>query len=303
MSEEAPPGPSKSVSDPTGPDALVSAMRSTAAGEPQLDPWYEELKTKGEIRHLIRYEEHKFAVFLDKVLHVDWETDTTFQVPTRVVGLVSNDVALLQATPIDDLPEVLRLNFRVMLGEAMTRGLEGDRRSASSILHSAESFIRSRAAEHARVWYLEGAGAVALAALLVALPGGLLVAWIADRIGTHIDLPNFVVVSTFGAIGALLSILLRMGAAQLAPDAGRRLHQIEGGSRVLAGILGALVAHVAVFSGLVMPDLASRAGVGLVSLLAGSSERFVRGILERVPGVDPEDRPVVSSDPEAAIDA
>ena len=92
--------------------------------------------------------------------------------------------------------------------------------------------------------------------------------------------------SLFGALGALISIILRSEKIPMDPAAGVFIHYMESVARVAVGMGGALLMALAVKANIVLGFHRSLehpfAFLVAVCITAGSSERIVTGLIKRV---------------------
>ena len=140
---------------------------------------------------------------------------------------------------------------------------------------------RRRNQEIARGWQLTATGASAVVFFVLGCFAWLGRAWLRQKIG---DLPFMLLIGACsGAVGALFSILTRLGAIPLDPSAGKSLHKLEGRARILAGAIGAVIAELAVYLSLVLGVLKNFGNPALlfIALIAGTSERLVPTIIKR----------------------
>jgi hypothetical protein len=219
----------------------------------------------------------KCWVFLDDKLTTWWACAGLPQGNETVL----NRVAVLEAIPIDSLSVDKRTVFRGLVAEGVARMLDGGDIAAANAIHqAAEDYVRGRLSEVARSWYLRAALQALLSAFALMAVSGLL----PDAFyGQHGHVRLLVLCLGCGAIGAASSLISRIGSFPLDPSAGRALHQQEAVARVSAGVVGALVAYLAVQGGFILPSLSSsNPGLFLLSFVAGASERFVPSIVERI---------------------
>ncbi|KXV03222.1 hypothetical protein CR51_18750 [Caballeronia megalochromosomata] len=89
-----------------------------------------------------------------------------------------------------------------------------------------------------------------------------------------------------GALGALLSVILRTGKLKVDGTAGERLHRYEAASRIVAGAISGVIVSLAVLSGLILSSVAHGLDIHkiaiLVALVAGSGERLVSSIISKM---------------------
>jgi hypothetical protein len=86
-----------------------------------------------------------------------------------------------------------------------------------------------------------------------------------------------------GALGSLLSVIGRTGKLQFDCSSGRRMHYLEGASRIWAGALSGLFVGLAVRSDLILTALTRGGKVPAIMILAamasGAGERLANSII------------------------
>jgi hypothetical protein len=104
------------------------------------------------------------------------------------------------------------------LGEALSSSLTGDYNTAEKILADAAQFIQARGEELSRQWYLSSAGRCALVVLVFGVTFWLLRDYLIPLVGKTFFISS--IAMTTGVLGALLSIIMRMGEEKLDIHAG-----------------------------------------------------------------------------------
>ena len=192
----------------------------------------------------------------------------------------------LEATPVNHLSPEQKLTFRLLIANAISYGLGADQ--AERGIHSirtAEEFIRCRNNEYGRMWFLGGMVGV----LGITLLCGILVLALGESKGE----PNAVALLLklygnyliFGALGAFMSIALRVSHLNMDPSAGYVPHTSEGAIRTLAGMVSGLIAVLACKGNLLFSLLTEQAAnnldpespyaLWLLAFVAGMSERLI----------------------------
>lgn len=96
---------------------------------------------------------------------------------------------------------------------------------------------------------------------------------------------DMVMYAATGSMGAVLSVIVRSGKLHFDSSSGRPLHVLEASSRIGAGAISAVLAVLAVKSGLVLSALVNTTNLPYVLLLAaagaGSAERYATSIISR----------------------
>ena len=244
--------------------------------------------------HYLILSSDDFIVFLDKDLDVDWSTTTDYEdrnEAPKELGEILIRAAAVECTPNDHQKANIRLNFKRMVGEGVARALEGECETAKKILEQARLYIDTRNVEKARYWQL--CTACTLGMILSFC--GLTLWWIRDLAVRAWGEPVYflVLAGIAGSIGAVLSMIFRMGNSSPTSEAPRSLHILEAASRVLAGCFSALLTSGAVQVGLILSTLADHEHLHsmmlVVGFASGASERLAPSIIARIENL-PGDR-------------
>jgi hypothetical protein len=248
-----------------------------------------------EVHYLI-LKTDEFIVFLDSDLDVDWQTSAKYdeagpQDPGEHNAIL-NRVAALECIPNDHHKTSIRQNFKRMLGEGVARSLDHDYDGAKKILDQAQAYIADRNVETARYWQLSTACALGVAVGLLGI--GL---WAFRAFLTHAwsELPYFIVMAgVAGSLGAVLSMIFRMGHSFPTSEAPKTLHILEAASRVFAGCLSGALIAAAVAVGLILPVFKETGQAHIAMLIAGmasgASERWAPSLIGRLESSSDERR-------------
>ncbi|MBF0550436.1 MAG: hypothetical protein HQK60_07865 [Deltaproteobacteria bacterium] len=240
-----------------------------------------------DIKHLV-ISTDSFIVWVDPELDVDWATNDSFDKDgpkdEAAHHQILNRAASIECIPIEHISETVRLSFKRMLGEGIARSLEHDYENAKKMLDSAEAFIQARNGELARSWYLSGSFRTAGLAIIAGLVLWLIRDYAVPFLGQ--TLFDLMIASVAGATGALLSVIMRMGDATLDSAAGRNMHLLESASRIVAGMISAIVVASAIKADLIFPIFSKlscpQVAIVLAGLVAGSSERLAPSIIRKI---------------------
>jgi hypothetical protein len=225
---------------------------------------------------------NEFIVYVADDCSVQWRT-TDDHTPSDHCGEVLNQVSLLEAQSKFITDKHILCSIRCQIAEGLARCFSGqDREYSLAIFREIEAQLRARNKETSWKWYFESAYFVTLACIV---SFGLL--WLfrdAAKYVVGVTAYEVVLGSLCGAIGALLSVTVRGNRLVLDANAGKAIHQLEGLSRVGAGLIGALFVSLGIKSGLIMGG-ANFSGNKLSLLLvfciiAGASERLVPSLVE-----------------------
>lgn len=229
-----------------------------------------------------------YIVFVDGKLEVDWITSDEYdeKTPKDAVkhNTVLNKVALLECKPNGHFSRKVTIDYKRLLGEALARSLDSDYKTALDILNHAEIFITERGEELARYWQLMASGYITLAIVVVAAVLWLLRDIMFPMLGQTVFVLFFSTVG--GAIGALLSIITRLGKENLNCHAGKTLHENESRFKIIAGMISAFIIGMCLYSNLFFTSIVdtgrSEIVIVLFGVIAGMSERLVPSISKKI---------------------
>lgn len=239
------------------------------------------------LKHLI-LENQGYIVFIDNNNDIDWittdEYDTKGHEKPEKHNEILNSVALLESKPLMHLSESNLLSFKRLLGESLARSLAHDYKKALEILDHAETHLIDRGKELSRQWYLAKAGQVTALILCIGAILWVFRGFFVELLGSTFFGSCLSMVS--GALGALLSIIFRMGKESLDCLSGKVLHELESTYRIIAGSLSALLISMLVRSEMFLPVFSktNKTEIAIIALgfIAGMSERFAPSILAKL---------------------
>jgi hypothetical protein len=250
---------------------------------------YEILWPDCSVKHLILSTE-RFIVFIDDDLDVDWSTSEQYDGEghhdSGKFNAVINEAALLETTPCDGVSVAIKTHFKRLIGEAIARSLDHDYVGANQMLRSAAGYILARSQETSRWWYLSASMTMTLIFALL----GCIFWWARQSLIEALGERAFwlLLAAAAGAVGALLSVIVRSGKLMLDCSAGRRLHYLESVSRIWAGAISGVIVSLAVQSELVLAVLARGGRMPAIMMLAafaaGSGERLATSIITHIEG-------------------
>ena len=241
------------------------------------------------IEYLIVSNSGKYVVFLDKDCDLDWETTDEYdnvvsEEQKKKFNIIKNEVDRLESIPLEHLDEKIRINYKRQLGEALVRAFDFDYENAHKMLEHAEAFICKRNVEESRVMFMQSSG-IATAIALIAIA----VLWLfKDFFSQLLGVTVFYLSISFfaGAVGAFLSVIMRLGKFKPDYNASKRLHYFEGVCKILAGMISALIVALCIKSAILLPVFtqieSTYIAMILGGLVAGASERFVPSIISKL---------------------
>lgn len=230
-----------------------------------------------------------YCVFIDEEGDLDWETTREYDKKREAdaaydrsqENAILNEAALLETTPCEGLTEGFRAHFKRLIGEAICCCLNQDFPGGLCMIEAAGKYVKDRSAETSRFWYVSASFAATAPFLAIGI-----VLWLEREFYSALLTPNGLWVClavSAGALGALLSVIIRSGSIQVDCSAGRRLHYLEATSRIAAGGISALVVSLAVSSEMILAPLFNsahpHAALILAALAAGTGERMVGSII------------------------
>jgi hypothetical protein len=166
----------------------------------------------------------------------------------------------------------------------LVRAFEKDFENAHKMVVKAKEFVLKRSVEESRFLFLTSCAVTTLISMMT-----FILLWLTkiNSISLFGETVYFsILASLIGALGALLSVILRMGKSNLDFNASKKLHYLEGSSRVLAGMISALIVAICIKTGILLPIFAkiesTHIAMILGGLIAGASERFAPSIINKL---------------------
>jgi hypothetical protein len=159
------------------------------------------------------------------------------------------------------------------------------------MLDAARRFISARGAEISRFWYLSASFCTTFLFATIGCVVYLAHIWLPSALG-ELAVP-ITLAFLAGAMGALLSVILRSGALKFDCSAGRKLHYLEGSSRIVAGAISGFAVALATKADIILTFFTRGTNnvnlvVALAAILAGLSERLAPSIISTL---ETSDRP------------
>ena len=238
--------------------------------------------------HYLVFEHDDFIVYLDSDLDVEWQTSDYYDKsgpndPPRH-NQILNLAASLECVPNDHHRRNVRLNFKRMVGEGVARSLDHDYGSADKMLEQARLYIADRNIETARLWQLSTG---CILGVLCFMGGFTLWSFRHTLTNAWGDAAFFMLVAgAAGCIGAVFSMIFRMGHSFPTSEAPKQLHVLEAASRVLAGFISGILTAGAIQVGLLLPILgeAGKMQIGMLvaAMCSGASERLAPSLIAKL---------------------
>lgn len=247
---------------------------------------YEELwkSHKDSCKNIIRITSN-YIVYIDKNINIDWETTEEYDQKKddkdRIDGeKILSHCLITEHKPTGGLSEGSLLSFKTIVGEAIVNCLERNFDGATEILKLADEFRTDRVIEKSREWYLLSTTVFSAIVILISILIN------ANNIQIWSELLPYINIGTWAVVGACLSIILRSGNLQHASYAGKWLHIVDSGCRLVGGFITGQIIYLGIKSGILFSNLAlsnnSQHMISLLALLAGASERFAPSIITKI---------------------
>ncbi len=249
---------------------------------------WEDLK----IKYLILASKDRYVVFIDDENDLDWKTSDKFDETEftneikRAFYEVKNEIDSTENIPCNLLDTKTIINFKRQVGEALVRAFEQDYENAKKMIKIARDYVIKRNVEQSRYMYLSSSALTASGFFVLGIILWLLRYCFLELVGETV----FFLILSFisGAIGALLSIILRLGKTEIDFNASPKLHYLEGASRILAGMISGFLIALTIKAGILLPIFTKMESTHLAMILgglaAGSSERLAPSIISKLDG-------------------
>ena len=244
-----------------------------------------------EIGTLVRRTKDYIVFISAKGNRLDWQTSSSYDethadssdFDKSKYNAVHCEVAVLEARPCIGLDLGVTTEFRVLLGEALVCVFENDYATACKMVTSASAYIDARSHEKSRVWYLQACMWTAIPCALLAVVFAINKDCLLTVFGTSL---YWIILAAFaGAIGALFSVILRIGRLAVDCASGKPLHDLEGFSRILAGAISGTFVAIAFTSGIFFPAVIhsekAHFTVILLAMISGIAERSAVSLIAR----------------------
>ena len=239
-------------------------------------------------------EEGAFIVFLDWSIDLDWQRDDKAANYASEKGFECHVPKILNAAStlepsVTNWPKDLKISAKRILGEAIARAFSGEHVAAQEAIENAKQFIADKSREVSRFWTLQACTVSAAFACIF----GVTAIWQSTKLINVFGRTPYLLflAACAGAIGALLSVIFRLGTFSLDSSAEQRLHYAEGLTRIIAGSISGVLVGALVKLGVFLPifskaDMTTTA-ICSAALIAGASERLVPNIISKVESNDP----------------
>lgn len=250
----------------------------------------------GKIIGKIIMNDHDYIVFLEENGDLEWSVwpERAAKIDSDIFGEVVSKVTELEGlSETFDMSEQQKMESKILLGAALVLMFEKAKaQPIREVLKKAETYVTDRMTEAARKWYLSTSSLVTLVAII----GMFLIALLHSRVTDFIGPTGYDVLlgTGMGAIGALISVITRSNKLFVSLSAGRTIHRLEAGARVIVGMLGALLIALAVKSEIFFSVLNTASNPLAVLLtvctVAGASERIVPSLIKKVENITEEEK-------------
>ena len=228
---------------------------------------------------------NKYIVYIDKQNNIDWETTEAYDLTKKEKEKIESEKAISHCTiterkPTGGLSNEAILSFKTIVGEAIVNCLEGNYEGTYEILEQADEFRVDRVIEKSREWRLVFTTLIAAVIIFIAILIN------TKKIQIWGELLPYISLGAWAVAGACLSMILRSGNLKNASYAGKWLHFIESGCRLIGGFITGQIVYLGIKSGILFSSLVSANNsqyiICLLALLAGASERFAPSIITKI---------------------
>ncbi len=232
--------------------------------------------------YLINYESGKFIVDISPDYDIDWENkDNWAKENNEKIQQVLNQAAILECRISHEWPEEVLVDAKRMIGEGIARSFWFEFDAAKEMLREAETFINLKSQEISRQWTLRAC--IVTTGIFIIIAIGI----VAFRLPLTILLGNSFLLLALavccGGLGALLSVIFRIGEFKTQNSAGISLHRAEGFARILAGCICGFIAAILIKTGVLFPIFCEVENIDLLILalatIAGASEKWIPNII------------------------
>jgi hypothetical protein len=218
----------------------------------------------------------KFRVIIDNSGDIDWYTDHGYgweelsEAYLKQFNLVINKVAELE-TMCGRSSDPIR--FKRLSAEAIARALDRDLSAADEMLIAVDRMLREDLRDQCRTRYLVASVCFTTPFFMLMLQ--YLNDWFSEKAAVGFWI---LFASSFGAMGALLSVIVGSSQPKNSPTATDGLQVLEAGARILGGAIAGSLIAVAIKSGWILQPLSQDASLNKTAIMGA----FAAGYLERL---------------------
>ena len=241
-----------------------------------------------------------YIVFLDHENDIDWKTSDAFDAKVQTPQekkeyyLTKNEIDSAENIPTNHLEKKVIIGFKRLLGEALVRAFECDNENARKMVKLAQDYVFQRNIEQSRYMFLTSCLFTTALSLIIGVLCWTFREFLILNIG---NTAFYVILSVLvGSLGALLSVILRIGKTVLDFNATKDLHYLEGLSRILAGMISAFIVALCIKVGILLPIFTKLQSTNIAMLLgglvAGASERLAPSLISKLDGITTTDKKV-----------
>lgn len=216
-----------------------------------------------------------------RIVYIDAENDIHWRVNDQLSeedqknrNKAMSKLRIAQSFPVQNLPHDEILNYKKMLGMGYNAALLKDWEEVDVAIREAEKYRDDRNKERSR--YIVLTAATLYVMVFVATCAMVWYYWY---------LPAEIWGMAMGAVGAYVSIWTRYGKMDLTGLGTKGLHRLEAFSRILIGVIFALVVVFMVHSKIIFGNIENAADMtclmAILGFCAGFSEKWIPSILER----------------------
>lgn len=218
-----------------------------------------------------------------RIVYIDANDDINWRIE-KEINLTEEDqknrnkamskLRIAQSFPVQNLPHDEILNYKKMLGMGYNAALLKDWEEVDVAIREAEKYRDDRNKERSRYIVLTAATLYVMAFCIV------------DAFALHyLEKEAEIVGMLMGAVGAYVSIWMRYGKMDMTGLGTKGLHRLEAFSRILIGVIFALVVVFMVHSKIIFGNIENAADMtclmAILGFCAGFSEKWIPSILER----------------------
>ncbi len=218
-----------------------------------------------------------------RIVYIDADNDIQWRVE-KEINLTEEDqknrnkamskLRIAQSFPVQNLPHDEILNYKKMLGMGYNAALLKDWEEVDVAIREAEKYRDDRNKERSRFIVLTAA---TLYVMVFCIVGAFALHYLEKEAET--------VGMLMGAVGAYVSIWMRYGKMDMTGLGTKGLHRLEAFSRILIGVIFALVVVFMVHSKIIFGNIENAADMtclmAILGFCAGFSEKWIPSILER----------------------
>lgn len=243
---------------------------------------------KSEIKHLIRYNSKKFAIYITWDNDYAWETDDCLDKlmeSKKMTKALSGTDKLVKHPCVKFFDYEKKKELFILVGSAMSYALAENYSLAKACRENAEQYINARKYEITRKWQLLSCIGLLAAFSIIFLLLNCFLSNVCELFAFDVEKFKRMLFCYWGVVGGVFSIIQSTGKIAYDCQSGRLLNFLQVFSKILTSMISGIFVIYLFDMGLIFSNFSERdsnACLIILCIVAGFSERLVPSIIDKL---------------------